>query len=372
LVCFFLVAHTQQAPSPPDFVGHWHWNWGTGKSAPLATNWGMAFNGITDVDGAMTASSTIFKDLPGFKVLVVGGNGVENNVPRIWHSSDLDKMNLDKMNEVKQKGYHGIAFDIEVGDNGLAGSFAKAFQAAKDAGLTVIVTVSFTKPFGVGDGASLVRGFFGNTNIDYISPQMYQNGDETDIVKDFSEVTWDEYKNSKAKVVPSIPSGSNWASCWNFLNPKGVKLAGYIQWQQSGYAGPARSGGSPPPPPPPTPPPANKPTPPPANKPTPPPANKPTPPPPTKPSTCKCASGLCLSEWGYCGTSKYYCGVSHCQCGPCWKTDAATDTTGIVESNTATGTSSDEGTPGWAIGLLSLGCIIVVLLVVIVVIVVRK
>jgi hypothetical protein len=69
----------------------------------------------------------------------------------------------------------------------------------------VLVTISHAVPYGIGDGPTLMRAFFKDSNIDYMSPQLYTTGGEG--ANDFSAtmgVQWAEYPNCKAKVVPSI------------------------------------------------------------------------------------------------------------------------------------------------------------------------
>jgi len=148
---------------------------------------------------------------------------------------------------------------------------------------------------------------------------MYQSGDEPDIVKDFSDVSWSEYASFKAKVVPSIPSGKNWPSCWNFLRGQGVTPSGYIQWQQSGFTGNGGNSGTP------------------VNN----GGNSGTP----VNSDCSCGKGLCKSQWNYCGTGNDFCG-NGCQCGSCYsKGNSGTPVNNGGNSVTPVNNGGNSGTP---------------------------
>ena len=129
--------------------------------------------------------------------------------------------------------YSGIAYDIEEGDNGLASAFAVSFAAAKQAGLQVLVTISHSCPYGVGDGDVLMNSFFSNTNIDYISPQLYSTGYEA--ANDYTavRVPWSAYKGSHAAFVPSIVKASYYADAVSYYQAQGITCGGYIQWSQS-------------------------------------------------------------------------------------------------------------------------------------------
>jgi hypothetical protein len=124
-------------------------------------------------------------------------------------------------------------FDIEQGDGGLANLFSRAFQstfllilfhgmigsvffgvsfslthflpACRSFNMTVLVTVSHSAPYGFPDAASLMRGFFSDSNIDYLSPQLYTSGNEGQNDYTTSQgVGWNEYARSRAQVNISL------------------------------------------------------------------------------------------------------------------------------------------------------------------------
>jgi len=131
------------------------------------------------------------------------------------------------------KGWQGVVYDIEEGDSGLAAAFKASFANSKAKGLSVLVTTSHSRPYGITDGSQLMTGFFADSNIDYISPQLYTSG--TEGANDFIAVgtMWKEYAKSKAKIVPSIVLGSrDFPTAQAYFANVGVTLAGYVQWTQ--------------------------------------------------------------------------------------------------------------------------------------------
>ncbi len=95
------------------------------------------------------------------------------------------------------------------------------------------MTTSHSRPYGIEDGSKLMTGFFADSNIDYISPQLYTSG--TEASNDFTAIgtMWKEYASSKAKIVPSVVLGSrDYPTAQAYFANLGVTLAGYVQWAQ--------------------------------------------------------------------------------------------------------------------------------------------
>jgi hypothetical protein len=134
---------------------------------------------------------------------------------------------------ISAAGYDGIVWDIEEGDAGLSAAFAASFAAAKAQGLATLATTSHSAPYGIDDAAALMSGFFGDANIDYLSPQLYSTGEETE--NEYNElqgVSWADYVGCEAKVVPSIVAGSMYSDAQSYFAGKGVATSGYVQWAQ--------------------------------------------------------------------------------------------------------------------------------------------
>jgi hypothetical protein len=101
-----------------------------------------------------------------------------------------------------------------------------------------IILSSFILPIlfirtGIPDAATLMRSFFPNKNIDYISPQLYESGEEgSNSYVTGAGVQWTEYAACKAAVIPSIVQASYYNSAKSYFAGKGVTTKGYIQWKQ--------------------------------------------------------------------------------------------------------------------------------------------
>jgi len=130
--------------------------------------------------------------------------------------------------------YQGLALDVEeCSETGLAPSFLAATAAAKAKGMETMVTISHSAPYGCSDARDLMLAFFADAHCDYLSPQLYTSGAEA--APDFTEtavgsVTWEEYLQSKARIIPSIVDGTHYAATQSYFAGKGIALSGYVQW----------------------------------------------------------------------------------------------------------------------------------------------
>jgi hypothetical protein len=137
-----------------------------------------------------------------------------------------------------------------------------------------------------------MRSFFTDSNIDFLSPQLYTTGNEGS--NDFTTsggVAWSEYAGRHAKIVPAIVSGNYYENARATFAQNGVTTVGYVQWSQTQTypaGGPVA------------------------------PVSVPKSAPKSAPTggNSGCPSGQCKSQWGYCGTGPDYCGQG-CQAGPC-------------------------------------------------------
>jgi len=209
-------------------VGFWWWTWGNG-SPPGGTNIGIAFSGWSNPQSALSDSSQRQPHLPGTKFISIGG-GNNNGA---WSSSQLNTLN-SAISGGSFAGYGGIAYDIEEGAGGLGSLFAESFRLAKQRGLRVLVSISHSAPYGFpqADAAALMRQFFSDSNIDYISPQLYTSGTESQNDYTTSQgVGWDQYRNSRSPIVPSIVRGSYYSSALSYFRQNyQFNITGYVQW----------------------------------------------------------------------------------------------------------------------------------------------
>lgn len=219
---------TCPSASDAQYKGYWNWTWSSSTETPAGTNLGIAFSGWADVSKAVSQSAHVKDHLPGQKFLSLGGGAEDTGAFSQAFLQQIDQAIADGTFE----GYDGLAYDIEVGASGLADDFAQSFATAKASGLKVLVTISHSAPYGIADGAALMHGFFSDSNIDYISPQLYTTGKETS--NDYADpaLSWSAYADSKALIIPSIVSANLYDDAVAYFEQRGITLAGYIQWQQ--------------------------------------------------------------------------------------------------------------------------------------------
>ena len=79
-----------------------------------------------------------------------------------------------------------------------------------------------------------MRAFFGDSNIDILSPQLYTNGEEPENNYNTSQgVAWSDYENVAPEICPAIVKASYYASAVEYFRNDGVTLGGFIQWSQA-------------------------------------------------------------------------------------------------------------------------------------------
>jgi len=227
-VLFFLVALLFACNNAQSVRGIWYWTW-SGSFNDGSATLAVAFSGEVDADAAISSSKSVIGHLSGSKYISLGGG----NGNGAWSSGAISKIS-SYCKSKKFSGYQGIAFDIEEGASGLGSAFVSAFKACKSAGYKVLVTVSHSTPYGIGDGSSLMKTFFSNAgSIDYMSPQLYTSGNEGS--NDFTQngVSWSSYKPFSGKLVPSIVSANLYGSAQSYFKNLGITTVGYVQWRQS-------------------------------------------------------------------------------------------------------------------------------------------
>lgn len=175
---------------------------------------------------ALADSEAVYGSLVGRKYISIGG-GNENGA--------FSKARLDSLASMIKSGqfskYQGLALDVEeCSEVGLASSFLAATAAAKAAGMETMVTVSHSAPYGCSDKRDLMLALIGDINCDYLSPQLYTSGEEG--LPDFTAdgITWEEYGQSRGKIIPSIVDGTHYPATQSYFAGKGVPLSGYVQW----------------------------------------------------------------------------------------------------------------------------------------------
>ena len=197
----------------------------------------------------------------------------------------------DGAQTVKNAGFHGVCFDIELttGEEDLVEAMEKTFRILKKAGLLVMVTTSHSAPYAASSERAknlIVESWVQSKDIDIFSPQLYTSGSESAPeleathcsgalagtntaesqpkgatalfddkkraereaerlkseregiagspawnLKHPSNCTYERLKPMKAMWVPSIVSESQYPATREFFASKGITTKGYIQWK---------------------------------------------------------------------------------------------------------------------------------------------
>jgi len=217
-------------------VGYWAATWEE-TATPSNANLGIAFSGWNDPVKAQSESEPLHDKLVGQKWIDAGGG----NAHGCWGADWLAQWEAAiKGGELSK--WDGIVFDIEeCSAAGLADNFASAFRTAKEAGLSILVTVSHSAPYGCDDPDVLMKAFFGNDDIDYLSPQLYTNGNEPSPMFDAgNQVKWEDWTGSKARFVPSLGclavKNGGYDKTKEFFATYSLTPTGYLVWPSSGCA----------------------------------------------------------------------------------------------------------------------------------------
>jgi hypothetical protein len=208
--------------------GYWWTTWKEDELAPSGTNLAIAYSERVYPEKALAQSSIIKDALPGDKFISLGGDNNEC----YWSQNVLSIIN-DAIKDGRFDEYRGIAYDIGVGDVGLAEAFENSFKEAKANRKQVLVTIRHPTPYGIEDASELMDSFLNSNNIDLICPQLYTEGKELE--NDYSDygVSWKTWRNSKAPIIVSIFTASLYEDARDYFKQKDIDLKGYIQWSNA-------------------------------------------------------------------------------------------------------------------------------------------
>jgi len=217
---------TQQLLPAPN-MGFWNWTWQP-CSAPANATISIAFSGYADPNSALENSTQVIEHLTGKKFISLGGGETSTGY---FTQSTLNSIN-SAINSNKFKEYDGIAYDVECGDSRLASAFQQSFAVAKEKGFIVLVTISHSAPYGISDASDLMKSFLSDPNIDFLSPQLYTQGNETQNDYSISQgVQWSQYAQAKAVIIPSLVSCSMYTDAQKYFTDQHINIQGYIQWK---------------------------------------------------------------------------------------------------------------------------------------------
>ena len=240
------IAKSTHRDTDTSIIGYYQYNWGPmpDTNIPQCCNLGVAFTGWADPATALTQSSSIYAGLQGSKYITLGGGYGSDNTPNAgkFNSTVLANI-LTAINAGNFSAYSGIIFDVEYCDtSGLyASGFKPVFAAAKNKQLTVIISVGHSgniTDISGGQDIDLMTSFLSDPNVDYLSPQLYSNGNENPPQYNENGVKWSAWANSGKKIVASIPWCQQYEAVetWFSVNAR-ITLSGFIQWNNTAYSG---------------------------------------------------------------------------------------------------------------------------------------
>lgn len=223
--------HPQPKPAPPQNdiqKGYYFFTWSS-HHHPMSTDidFGVAFSGHAKVNLALQEAERVRHQLQGDKYICIGGG--TRSTGYFTHEKIQNLNNAINAGELSD--FQGLVYDVEVGDAGLETIFQASFAAAKTKGLKVIVTVSHSEPYAVGDSQTLMRSFLADEHIDVLSPQLYDSGKEDYNKFDNIGVHWSAYANTNAAILPSIVRPNLYENAKEYFEEKGISLGGYIRWR---------------------------------------------------------------------------------------------------------------------------------------------
>lgn len=157
---------------------------------------------------------------------------------------------MTAINNGNFSNYKGILFDVEYIDTtGLTSQsamyplFQSIFTAAKSKSLKVIVSVghsgNITDVAGGSQYTQLMTDFLSDANVDYVSPQLYANGNENPPQYNANGLPWSAWAASGKPIIFAIPWAQQYecVEAWakQQFNPN--QLSGFLQWNNTTYSG---------------------------------------------------------------------------------------------------------------------------------------
>ena len=159
----------------------------------------------------------------------------------------LDTFTAHGLATIKDAGFQGVAFDMEMtGEGEIVKAQERAFANVKKAGLLVMVTTSHSAPYAAANEEikeALVDSWVRSNDIDLFSPQLYTSGEEDEPEYDLtacgapdadnpeaSACTYERLKPMKAKWIPSLANEKQYPKVKKWFAAKGITIHGFMQW----------------------------------------------------------------------------------------------------------------------------------------------
>lgn len=224
------AAATKSPPLPALLRGFYKFSW-TGSSdyqGPKDTNMGVTFTGRLPGDPEANIAPMTKNAI---NLLSYGGGNEFGAWSLAVTQAVADSSNLDA---VIALNYDGIVIDAEVYATGQTVTVAEwntMFAAIKARNLLLIVTISHFSPYGMPNANALVVDWLSNPHIDYLSPQLYTSGTET-------ENDWEGFSSAwvsaSTPIAPSIVQKSYYDQLGsNSVTTYLPNAKGYLVWSNT-------------------------------------------------------------------------------------------------------------------------------------------
>ena len=221
--------------TPSNISGYYSWTWGGNGGGNPTGDWniGILFGGEDPITAIKNNISNSYKISAPIKYLNIGGGDPNNG----WSLDAINYVNQNLQN-IQNNNWDGICFDIEACPPNISfiSAFQQCFANCKQIDLDVFITISGVVPWscktGSGQGDDLVNAWINDSNIDYISPQLYEGDGTTLVLPDLTK-----FGKAKAKIIPSIPYAKDWDAIQNL----GIKPYGYIVWNHDNRSPPTNN-----------------------------------------------------------------------------------------------------------------------------------
>jgi len=239
--------------NPLPFVGYFQQTYGSStlslnipKSSDCGNISAIAFSGFVDPSNSdpsqnpLSLANQQYNLLQGVNKYVTLGGGNTTITNALLTGTYMNYFQNKLFTTPTGSQYTGIVFDVENIDwsvpiTTLIASFNAVFAAAKKSNYTVIVTVGHD---GYGSVPGLMPTFLSSPYIDYLAPQLYDNGSCTDnpLVQTnttWPNTNWSAWVGATPKIIPAVTFIPLFCQVQAFFPPLGITLSGGIVWNNA-------------------------------------------------------------------------------------------------------------------------------------------
>jgi hypothetical protein len=238
-------------------IGYFQYTW-TSVLIPNGANTSVAFSGYADPTTALSNSTNVYNNLIGSKYISLGGGYGSDGTPNAGKFTMQVLQNiLTAINNGSFSQYTGILFDVEYVDStGIPAPnpanpsislmyplFKSIFAAAQSKNLKVIVCVGHSGNIQdlatYAQDTTLMQNFLADSNVNYVSPQLYSSGLENPPQYNVNGLPWSAWATSGKPIIVAIPWAQQYecVETWASQQTPPLKLSGFLQWANTSYTG---------------------------------------------------------------------------------------------------------------------------------------